>query len=187
LTLIGKNKKGGLEMRTERAFLRILILVGGITFLASLSWINQSFSQTALLVPDLTVSFKGPSSAFQGENISAKIKISVKNKGNAEAKNFHVDIILKESTGTEYMCGRGFIATLRPGQSISSASAMALPCSIPKDIRPGEYQLCAIADSTNVVPEGANEGNNRVCDRITIKERILKPTLPPKIPKEPVK
>ena len=174
-------------MKTERAFLRILILVGIIAFLVAASRVNISFGQATALPADLTISLKGPSTASQGEDISGKIKISVKNRGGLEAKNFHVDIILKESTGTEYMCGRGFIASLRPGQSISSASAMALPCSIPRDIRPGEYQLCAIADSTNVVPEGANEGNNSVCQRITIKERILKPALPPKIPKEAVK
>lgn len=68
-------------MKTKRAILRILILVGGITFLTSLSWIHQSFSQTALLVSDLIVSFKGPSSAFQGENISAKIRSPLRIKG----------------------------------------------------------------------------------------------------------
>jgi len=174
-------------MKNEKTFLRSLVLVAGISFLVGAIGISQSFGQATALPADLTISFKGPSTASQGEDISGKIKISVKNRGGLEAKNFHVDIILKESTGTEYMCGRGFIASLRPGQSISSASAMALPCSIPRDIRPGEYQLCAIADSTNVVPEGANEGNNSVCQRITITGRIIKPALPPKIPKEAVK
>jgi subtilase family serine protease len=174
-------------MKTKRAILRILILVGSIAFLVAASRVNICFGQAAALPADLTVSFKGPSTASQGEDISGKIKISVKNRGGLEARNFHVDVILKESTGTEYMCGRGFIASLRSGQSISSASAMALPCSIPRDIRPGEYRLCAIADSTNVVPEGANEGNNSVCQRIIITARTLKIDTPPKIPKEPVK
>jgi subtilase family serine protease len=161
----------------------------GILFFSimiSLLWTSHSFSQTALLSPDLTVSFKGPTSAAQGENISTKVKISVKNKGNAEARNFHVDVILRESPTVEHMCGRGFIARLRPNESISSPSAMALPISIPGDIRSGNYEICAIADSTGVVIE-SNEGNNKVCHRIAIMERILKIDLPPKIPKEPVK
>jgi subtilase family serine protease len=173
-------------MKTEKAFLRILILVGSIAFLVAVFRVNLSFSQATALPADLTVSFKGPSTASQGEDISGKIKISVKNNGGLEARNFNVDIILKDSTGTEYMCGRGFIASLRSGQSVSSASAMALPCSIPRDIRPGEYQLCAIADSTNVVRESRDD-NNSVCQGIEITPRVLKPTLPPKIPKEPVK
>jgi subtilase family serine protease len=166
--------------------LGILILLGSIVFLVSAHSVNICFGQASALLADLTVSFKAPSLASQGENISGKIKISVKNQGGLEAKNFHVDIILRESTGTEHMCGRGYIARLRPGESVSSASAMALPCSMPRDIRPGAYQLCAIADTTNVVRE-ANEDNNRVCQGIEITPRVLKPALPPRIPKEPVK
>jgi subtilase family serine protease len=173
-------------MKRERAFLRILILAGSIAFLVAASRVIISYGQATALPADLTISFKGPSTASQGEVISGKIKISVKNNGGLEARNFHVDIVLKESTGTEHMCGRGYIASLRAGQSISSASAMALPCSIPGGIRPGGYQLCAIADSTNVVRE-SREDNNRVCQGIEITPTVLKPALPPKIPKEPVK
>jgi hypothetical protein len=173
----------------KKDFLRILILVGSITFLIAVSRVNLLFGQATALPADLTIGFKGPSTASQGEDISGKIKISVKNRGGLEAKNFHVDIILKGWAGptpppaTEHMCGRGFIMSLKPGQSISTASAMQLPATIPPGIPPGNYELCAIADSTDVVPEGANEGNNTVCQRITITSKILKPHLPPKIPK----
>jgi len=152
----------------------------------SLYYVNLSFGQATANLADLTVSFKGPTTAAQGEIITDKIKISVKNKGGLVARNFHVDIILKESETVEYMCGRGYIASLRPGQAISSASAMALPVSIPRDIRPGNYGICAIADSTGVVAE-SNEGNNRVCQRITITERVLRIDVPPKIPKDAMK
>ncbi len=173
-------------METQRGFLRTFILTGSIVFLVIASQVDISFGQATALPADLTVSFKGPSSALRGEVISEKIKITVKNKGGLEAKNFHVDIILRESTGTEYMCGRGFIASLRPGQSITSASAMALPSSIPRDIMPGTYQLCAVVDSTNVVRE-SNEDNNRVCQGIEITPSALISPPTPRIPKEPVR
>lgn len=179
-------------MKNEKTFLRSLVLVAGISFLVGAIGISQSFGQVTALPADLTISFKGPSTTSQGEDISGKIKISVKNKGGLEAKNFHVDIILKGWAGTtpppatEHMCGRGFIASLRPGDSISSLSAMGLSVRIPPDIPPGNYELCAIVDPTNAVTE-SKENNNSLCQKIKITERILKPVLPQKIPKEPMK
>jgi len=157
-----------------------------VALLMSFSWASRSFGQATANLADLTVSFKEPTTAAQGEDITDKVKISVKNRGGLVARNFHVDIILKESATIEHMCGRGFIASLRPGQSISSARAMALPVSIPGGIRPGNYQICAIADSTAVVTE-SNETNNRVCHRITITQRVLKIDVPPKIPVDQLK
>ncbi len=180
-------------MSKARVLLGILVLLVAIAFWGNVLLISPSFGQATALPADLTVSFKGPSTAFQGEDISGKIKISVKNRGGLEARNFHVDIILKGWAGppppptTEHMCGRGFIMSLKPGESISSVSEMQLPAMIPPNIPPGNYELCAVADSTNVVPEGANEGNNTVCQKITIIARELKPKIPHKIPKEPVK
>jgi len=171
-------------MKRRRIFSRILLLAGMIAFLGNASWVSVSFGQAVAVLPDLVVSFKGPSTAYQGEVIAEKIKITVRNKGGMEAKNFHVDIILREPPTTEHMCGRGYIVSLKPGKSISTPSAMQLPVSIPRDIRPGNYELCAVVDSTGVVRE-SNEGNNRVCQRITIIEKKLKPvTLHPLIPKE---
>jgi len=157
-----------------------------IAGIITISWGNLSFGQAKANLADLTVSFKGPTTASQGEVITDRVKISVKNRGGLVARNFHLDIVLKETATVEYMCGRGLIASLRPGQSISSARAMALPVSIPEGIRPGNYEICAIADSTAVVTE-SNETNNRVCHRITITGRVLKIDQPPRLPVDQMK
>lgn len=61
--------------------------------------------------------------------------------------------------------------SLRPGESISGASAMQLQPMIPPDIPPGNYELCAVVDPTNAVRE-SNEGNNRVCHKIRIRSKV---------------
>lgn len=106
-----------------------------------------------------------------------------------EAKNFHVDIILKGWAGPtpplaiEHMLGRAFVSSLRAGRT----KAVAFPnASIPPGIPPGNYEICAVADSTGVVLE-SNEGNNSLCQSIRITERVLKPALPPRIPKKAVR
>ncbi len=120
--------------------------------------------------PDLTVSFKGPSSAKQGESLSGKYKIVVKNIGLKEARNFYVDIKLfgwagsQPTPATEHLCGRGFVAIAKPsGTGIISG----LSPTIPPDIPPGSYKLCAVVDSTEIVDE-SDENNNKVCQPITI-------------------
>jgi|GEM_PF-1806146 len=120
--------------------------------------------------PDLTVNFKGPSSAEQGESLSGKYKMIVKNIGLQEARNFYVDIKLVGWTGSEappakeHLCGRGFVAIVQPsGTGVISG----LSPSIPPDIPPGNYKLCAVVDSTETVDE-SDENNNKVCQSITI-------------------
>ncbi len=120
--------------------------------------------------PDLTVSFKGPSSAKQGESLSGKYKIVVKNVGLKEARNFFVDIKLIGGAGSqpapanEHLCGRGFVAIVQPsGTGVISG----LSPTIPPDIPPGNYKLCAVVDSTELVDE-SDENNNKVCQPITI-------------------
>jgi hypothetical protein len=120
--------------------------------------------------PDLTVSFKGPSSVKQGESLSGKYKIVVKNIGLKEARDFYVDIKLVGWAGSEpppvkeHLCGRGFVAIVQPsGTGVISG----LYPSIPPDIPQGNYKLCAVVDSTETVDE-SDENNNRVCQSITI-------------------
>jgi subtilase family serine protease len=177
-------------MKNGRIFLGILGSWMIIAFLGSVLWVNQSFAQTALLAPDLIIlKLRAPASAPQGEDISGKVKVYMKNQGNTEAKNFHVDIILKGWAGptpppsTEHMLGRAFISSLGPGRSTEVTFPGA---RIPPDIPLGDCQFCAIADPTNVVRE-SKEDNNNLCQRITITARTLKIDTPPKIPKEPVK
>jgi subtilase family serine protease len=116
--------------------------------------------------PDLTAAFKGPSSAAQGENITAKVKTYIKNRGTVEARNFYVDIVLRETTETDHRLGRASIGSLAAERSATLNFGTVI---IPSDIPLGNYHLCVIADSTNMVVEGThNEGNNTFCQRITI-------------------
>lgn len=120
--------------------------------------------------PDLTLSFKGPSSVKQGESLAGKYKITLKNKGSKEARNFYVDIKLIGWAGSEpppsreHLCGRGFVSIIQPN---GTAVPSGLTPSIPPDIPPGNYQLCGIVDSTEIVDE-SDENNNKVCQPITI-------------------
>jgi len=156
-------------MERERDFFRILVLIGIVTFLANPFSLNQSFGAVMPPRPDLTSVFKGPSSATQGENITAKVKAYVKNRGTAEARNFYVDIVLRETSGTDHRLGRASISSLAAGRSATLNFGTIL---IPSDVPPGNYHLCVIADSTDVVVEGTtNEGNNTFCQRIMISAR----------------
>ncbi len=120
--------------------------------------------------PDLTVSFKGPSSAKQGESLAGKYKLIIKNPGSKEARNFYVDIKLIGWVGSElppskeHLCGRGFISQILPN---GTAIPSGLSPSIPPDIPPGNYQLCAVVDSTEIIDE-SDENNNKICQSITI-------------------
>ncbi len=156
-------------MERKRDFCRILVLIGIVTFLANPFSISLSFGAVMPPRPDLTAAFKGPSSATQGENITVKVKAYVRNRGTAEARNFYVDIVLRESTGTDHRLGRTSISSLAAGRS---ATLNFGTIAIPSDIPPGNYHLCVIADSTNVVVEGTtNEENNTFCQRITVMPR----------------
>lgn len=125
------------------------------------------------LKSDLILKFQTPISAKQGENFSGNYKLLVSNIGNVEAENFYVDIVLKGwaglglSTSKEFVCGRGIISSIQPSED---AIPSGLFPSIPLDILPGKYELCAIVDSTNVVQE-LEEENNQSCSPITILEK----------------
>jgi len=115
---------------------------------------------------DLTAAFKGPSSEAQGENVTAKVKAYIKNRGTVEARNFYVDIVLRETTETDHRLGRASINGLAAGRPAPLSFGTI---TIPSDVPLGNYHLCVIADSTNVVVEGThNEGNNTFCQRIMI-------------------
>ncbi|NWF93654.1 MAG: hypothetical protein HXY46_12100 [Syntrophaceae bacterium] len=177
-------------MNRRKNFIEIFLFTGIVVAMVVFSWVNQALAQAALLAPDLIVlKSKVPNPASQGEDISGKVRAFIKNQGNAEARDFHVDIMLKGWAGptpppsTEHMLGRAFISGLGPGRS---AEVTFPGARIPPDIPPGDYQFCAIVDSTNVVRE-SKEDNNSLCQKIKIKAKIIKPHLPPKIPIESTK
>ncbi len=122
---------------------------------------------------DLTLKFQAPSSAYQGENLKDKYKLLVSNIGNLEAKNFNVDIVLYGWAGSEpppqdeFLCGRGFVSSLQPSDD---GIPSGLFPSIPPDIPPGKYKICALADPTNTVNE-IKEDNNKTCQKIEILRR----------------
>ena len=118
-------------------------------------------------MPDLAVDFKGLATASPGEDIGGKIQITVKNTGGTDSRGFYVDIILRESTGSERVCARERIENITPQKSVRLLFDPKHPVLIPDDVQPGKYRLCAFADSTDVVRE-SREKNNKVCHVITI-------------------
>jgi subtilase family serine protease len=131
-------------------------------------WVGLCARDAAAQLADLAVEFKGPSAAYPGEDMTAKIEITVKNTGGSDARGFYVDIILRESTGTEHICARERIGNIIPKKSVHSLFDTKHPVVIPGDIQPGKYQLCAFADPTDTVRE-SRERNNKVCRPITIR------------------
>jgi len=125
------------------------------------------------IMPDLIVKFQGPSSAYQSENLSGKYKLLVSNIGDLESKNFYLDIVLygwagrEPAPSKEHICGRGFISSSNPGEDVQPAGLMP---SIPPDLPPGEYDICAFVDSTDLIKE-SKEDNNKSCHSIKILEK----------------
>jgi len=56
------------------------------------------------------------------------------------------------------------ISTLAAGASNSATTTLAIPTTTP----PGNYYVCAKADTANTVNEGSNEGNNTLCSPGTV-------------------
>jgi hypothetical protein len=83
-------------------------------------WGGLSFKDATAQLPDLVVEFKGPATAYPGQDLTATIEITVKNTGGSEARGFYVDIILRESTGIEHICARERIESIIPQKSVRS-------------------------------------------------------------------
>ncbi len=141
--------------------------LGAFLIILLLLQVGLSCGEAAAQLPDLAVSLKGPPTAFVGEDIGRRIEVTVKNTGGTDARGFYVDIILVEPNRTEHLCARERIENMPPKKSVRLLFDAKHPVPIPGDIKPGEYQLCVLADPTDVVRE-AREKNNRVCRIITL-------------------
>lgn len=117
--------------------------------------------------PDLTIKFHGPSFSYPGENIKNKIKILIKNRGGEIAENLFLDILIEKNNGKEILCGRSFIGVVRPSEDIFPSGLIP---TIPLDLEPGVYKICAFVDSENSIEE-ENEKNNKLCQPIQILEK----------------
>jgi subtilase family serine protease len=137
--------------------IKILALVTAVLSLL----LNSPVSATEK--PDLIIeSFSAPAESTQPEMLSQKIKVTVKNIGSSEAKEFVVAIVLKGTVlrsdfPTAYhVLGSGQVAVLKPGQS----AVVALQNFSAGTIVPSrQYEICAIADEGKKVNE-SNENNN---------------------------
>jgi hypothetical protein len=154
---IDSMKSGAAKTRQFGAFLFTLFLL----------WGGLSSRDASAQLPDLAVHFKGPATAFAGQDIGGKIQLTVKNIGGTEATGFYVDIILTEPTGTEHICVRERIESVLPKKSVRLLFDKKHPVLIPGKIQPGKNQLCAFADSTDAIRE-SREKNNKVCQVTTI-------------------
>ncbi len=116
--------------------------------------------------PDLLIFFKAPPELRLGERIENKFLVMVKNDGKAEARDFYLEIVLKSSDGKRFSCGKGYVPYIAPA---SSAVPAKLSFQVPRDLTPGEYEICGIVDPDNRVKE-SNENNNRDCHPVKVKK-----------------
>ena len=135
---------------------------------------NKAQFSVECLMPDLTVTLTGPSSAKPGDDISQLAKLVIKNIGTAVApggngSNYPYDNVYSNFS---LKPGEAFGCALQPtidipsgGSNVESLGYCAL--KIPQSTPPGEYKICAKADYTNVLPE-LNENNNESCFMIKI-------------------
>ena len=136
--------------------------------MVALLGVGLPFEYAAAQLPDLTVDFKGPPTAYPGEDITAKVQISLKNIGGTEARSFYVDIILREPTGKGHTCIRERVESVTPRKPVRSFLGKNKSILVPNDLPPGQYQLCAVVDPTDDVRE-SREKNNTLCHPFTLK------------------
>jgi subtilase family serine protease len=108
-------------------------------------------------MPDLVVRMKAPDTAYAAEVI--KIDLTVTNIGTAKAGNSYADAIISPAPPSREVRQRGRIPPLDPGGSFTVSFTFGIP--------QGNYELCAIADPTNVVNE-SNEKNNKSCQKLVV-------------------
>ena len=146
---------------------------------------------------DLKASVKAPKKARPGEDLSGRVKVTIRNSGEAVARGnkrgdgYQVDLILSNDAASKM----GF-ATYTPyyrdnvllkGGRVSHAKTLRGGASatyepgakLPNDVPPGRYYLCARVDPGNKVTE-SREHNNLGCTAIQILPRrgMQPPPLP---------
>ena len=166
---------------------KITIFLFATCLLLVFSLLNFSLPINSL--PDLVVLISTPAKAQAGENISRKIKMIVKNVGNAPAagtmgdldsqNGYMIDYVISTD---EYVPKRFAVyspkfhedALLQGGRrshtldlNASDSAEYLNGAVIPKDTPAGEYFICAQVDPGNKVKE-ENEENNIMCVSVEI-------------------
>lgn len=165
----------------------------------------ELISEPVIVAPstdDLTVSFRGPSTAVQGENVGDKFTLSVSNSGFAGRERFTgeqrfsrdqgfvVDIVL--SADERVPVGKAPTSDVFEEDALLSGGRITLSSDLARgdtstlslrgvslrgDTPAGKYFLCARADTGNNVAE-SNERNNVSCVSIRIAEAsVVMPSL----------
>lgn len=159
---------------------------------AGLSWLPL----TAWALADLTVALDAPDNANAAQDIGKSLTLTVINRGDRLAPGtrssedgYMVDLFITRETmpsGYARFDEHYFDGVLLRGGRVSNTSDLApgqrtryrTSATLPADIPPGRYRLCARVDPGDKVRE-AGEGNNTRCRNLTINlSATLAQTLP---------
>lgn len=95
------------------------------------------------------------------EVADVKLSCTIKNAGSAPAVASYAEVLFKAYPGGDLLDrSQVHVPALAPGEMYSVNAFSRLP--------KGNYQVCATADSTKVIPE-SNEGNNRICRPFSVR------------------
>ena len=140
---------------------------------------------------DLTLKIKEcPKTARPGQDIGNAFKVKAINRGGISVSDILVDIILKKeplcpvpAQPAEYSANFHDGVLLKGGRhqvSLNAGQSLALnlngPNTVPADISPGDYFLCAVIDAGNKIKE-SNKENNCSCCPLRIAASAAKPDL----------
>jgi hypothetical protein len=130
--------------------------------------------------PDLTVAITGPKTAKRGQNLGKSITVKLTNKGNIEAKNVVIDIVLSGNNSVPvkfatYSANYSDDVLLKGGRenvaSIAAGATINVTLNgtnqIPVNTKPGNYYLGVVADPGNTIAE-LIEDNNTATTPISI-------------------
>jgi len=92
-----------------------------------------------------------------------RVNLTIKNAGHAKARDSFADIEFSPTPPGSVIRSRQRVPALDPGEVYTISTT---PVSLPE----GNYKVCAIADSTNVVAE-SDEANNKTCRNLSVRSR----------------
>ena len=104
--------------------------------------------------------------AIFSPGMSMNMQMVVMNQGGSPARNFELRITLGRR-GYLKVLRRHHVRMLLPARSITPR----IRVRIPRNLRPGRYRLCALADYPRRIRE-ISETNNRVCRMVTVARQL---------------
>lgn len=143
---------------------------------------------TALALPDLTVSISAPSSAVAGSDVGKNVTITVFNRSRLPVpgsgnNGYMVDLFITKGDfpsgfaryDDNYFDGvllKGGRYSNTPDLTRGESTKLNSSAWLPSDIKPGDYRLCARVDPGGKVQE-SNESNNTACSVIAVTRLTL--------------